>query len=900
MVTRVFTREGASTIAVTPFETALPRFHQRVLTEWLTLPTTDTTTRLASTLSTSQVDLHPHQVEAAAFALESLERGGCVLADEVGLGKTIEAGLVVAQLVSEGRARILVLAPASLTAQWQAELQDKFQVATVIVDGRTGGDNAFIQKSPVVVASLPFAAQHAKAMAAVPWDLVVIDEAHRLRNSHRAGNKTGPLLRAGLGNAPRLLLTATPLQNRLSDLFGLFSFLDGSPLEALGAAAKSTLVLEEEGKIDDLRARLKPLVHRTLRRQVREFLRFPDRRSFVEDFTPLPEEQALYEDTSEYLRRPNNAAFEPSRRTLLLLVCRKLLASSTFALAPTLRALAASLAARSPSSFRPEELGQFREEAEGFADSEDGSSQHLWLDAREREVALLETLAARAESVRVNAKGEALKRAIDRIFTLARASQWPEKAVVFTESRRTLEYLATLLEGRGYRLSRLTGDASTPEMRSALLDEFRHRTSILLSTEAGAEGLNLQFCNLVVNYDLPWNPQRLEQRIGRCHRLGQQRDVVVVNFLNRANAVDARLHELLEHKLRLFDGVFGASDAILGALGNGLDFERRIFDIYQSCRTPQEIDAAFDALTSELGPEIDERMVKARALLFERFDDQVRARLRLTQETFDARVTERRVSQAALSKSVASAPTATRAGLTAAAERIRTRAPERLSFLALDGRALSERLAHLRGSEGWWFVYRCDVIGPRPTSELLHLLLVKCDATFVSVEGGEALLQIPARDELVRKPTGLSPHAVHEAAYAAGRSRIAARADEVEALRLAEKKERADRRTEDALNTPRANAETARRQWDIARNVAAQETLAAKRLQLLRAADAAEREFRRQLRRLRESEDAAYAEKDANLVAQSRVTITSTLIATAYFWTEDVDVVGKFSMPEPH
>ncbi len=174
------------------------------------------------------------------------------------------------------------------------------------------------------------------------------------------------------------------------------------------------------------------------------------------------------------------------------------------------------------------------------------------------------------------------------------------------------------------------------------MDEFRDRTQILLSTEAGAEGLNLQFCNLVVNYDLPWNPQRIEQRIGRCHRYGQQRDVLVLNFLNRQNAADARLYELLERKLHLFDGVFGASDEILGALETGVDFERRVLDIYQSCRSTEEIARAFDALREDLEHRIDARMTQARSLLLERFDGEVRRRLRVTGEEAEAAVDRHR------------------------------------------------------------------------------------------------------------------------------------------------------------------------------------------------------------------------------------------------------------------
>lgn len=166
------------------------------------------------------------------------------------------------------------------------------------------------------------------------------------------------------------------------------------------------------------------------------------------------------------------------------------------------------------------------------------------------------------------------------------------------------------------------------DMRAALVDEFRNRATIMIATEAAAEGINLQFCSLVVNYDLPWNPQRIEQRIGRCHRYGQRHDVVVINFLNKGNAADRRVYELLDEKFRLFDGVFGASDEVLGSISSGTDFEQRIAYIYQTCRSEDEIQAAFDQLKAELSPEIDERMQQTRTKLLENFDDEVRARLR--------------------------------------------------------------------------------------------------------------------------------------------------------------------------------------------------------------------------------------------------------------------------------
>ncbi len=197
-----------------------------------------------------------------------------------------------------------------------------------------------------------------------------------------------------------------------------------------------------------------------------------------------------------------------------------------------------------------------------------------------------------------------------------------EKAVVFTESVRTQTYLKQYLEQQGYkgRLALYNGQSKD---RQGVIEQFQKKAQVLIATEAAAEGLNLQFCSLVINYDLPWNPQRIEQRIGRCHRYGQKYDVVVINFLNEKNAADGRIYELLCHKFKLFDGVFGASDEILGRLEEGIDFERRINEIFESCRTKEEIEAAFSALQQELSEPIGEKMAKARKILLEEFGGEV-------------------------------------------------------------------------------------------------------------------------------------------------------------------------------------------------------------------------------------------------------------------------------------
>jgi superfamily II DNA or RNA helicase len=889
--TGVAVRERAAAVE-RPVRESLTRFHQRIAAESIAARGGSGVARLAPALAQAAVDLNPHQVEAAAFALKALATGGAVLADEVGLGKTIEAGLVMAQLAAEGRGRALVLVPASLRLQWRDELRDKFGIEATVLDGpsaraseRQGLKNPF-DRGGVVIASQPFGAQRADDLARVPWDLAVVDEAHRLRNAWRPDHRTGQALRRALRRCPKLLLTATPLQNDLTELLGLTSFID----DALLGSEESFRLRYGAGELSaeqaaDLRERLGEVVVRTLRRQVKEHVRFTARRSMVEDFTPTPEEQELYRRVSDWLRREDSLAIPPGRRALMVLVYRKILASSSFALAATLERLADSLdarlgAGRGACAARAEpELEGFEEEAEEWGEGGDPApGARVGLRALRAEASELRACARAARAIRANAKGEALVRGIDRAFTVARACGWPEKAVVFTEFRRTQEHLAELLRSRGHAVTCLSGDAGGPSRRQALVEEFRRRTSILLMTEAGAEGLNLQFCNLVVNYDLPWNPQRIEQRIGRCHRYGQERDVLVVNFLNRANAADARLYELLGQKLSLFDGVFGSSDEVLGSLGSGVDFERRVLDIYQSCRSAEEIDRAFAALRADLDARIQARLAAARALLLERFDGEVRSRLRLAEREVRDAVSRREAEEEALVRSLLEpgaaaaapgepAPRARRARLArAAAESVRARSPEPVSFLELDARALPVPLSHLAGREGWWFAYRFAFEGLAPEERVAHLVLWSDGQAFreLGPEAAEAFARVPAR-EARGTPAGAVPVGpAQEAALAALEARLLAEAGERGAAILDQSRERWDRGAEDALAVPRRAAEEARAAWERARGALHREgglPLPDRRTLLARA----ERDWRRRLDALRAAEAQRYGEKDRAL-----------------------------------
>jgi superfamily II DNA or RNA helicase len=642
------------------------------------------TARIGSALMDAQVDLNPHQVDAALFAFRSPFSKGVILADEVGLGKTIEAGLVLTQRWAEGRRRVLVIAPASLRKQWVQELADKFFLPAVIFETKTynaviraGNPNPFELPSDqhaVIVCSYQFAARRADELAAVQWDLAILDEAHRLRNVYKPGARTASAIRTALNNTPKLLLTATPLQNSLMELYGLVSIIDENHFGDAKSFRTQYSRLAEDGRFDDLKSRLEPVCHRTLRRQVVEYVSYTNRVPITQEFWPSEDEQKLYDMVSDYLRRPELQALPPGQRTLMVLVMRKLLASSTFAIAGALDSLSrklqgllrtddaarARLAEQLDAAFEAdfEELPEMRDEWEVEVDTAEPAP--LSEEGRAAIALEIEELARfrdLAMSITQNAKGLALLQALQTGFRKAAELGAEDKAIIFTESRRTQDYLVRLLFQHGYEgeivlFNGSNGDldskaiyqewkqrhqggdqitgSPTADMRSALVDRFRSTAKIMIATEAAAEGINLQFCSMVVNYDLPWNPQRIEQRIGRCHRYGQQHDVVVINFLNQANAADQRVFELLAEKFRLFSGVFGASDQVLGAIESGVDFERRIVAIYQECRTTEAIEAEFTQLRFDLDAEISETMNDTRRKLLEHFDAEVHDRLRVS------------------------------------------------------------------------------------------------------------------------------------------------------------------------------------------------------------------------------------------------------------------------------
>lgn len=624
--------------------------------------------KLAGLLFDAQVEPKPHQIDAALFALQASTSRGVMLADEVGLGKTIEAGIVLCQYWAERKRRVLIIAPSSLRQQWQQELDEKFAIPSRLLDAKTK-DELLAPRAGlpanVLICSYEFVQRNTEDLYR-HWDLIVADEAHRLRSYWRGNAKIADAVATVMSSASKsLLLTATPLQNRLEELFGLVSVFDPDFFHSIEGFKERYVDRPDDYGNDDLAMRISHIAKRTLRRDAQKYIRFTERMPMTFGFMPSAAEQDLYNKVNEYLQRPELYAFASSQRHLSALILRKRLGSSTYAVASTLESIANRLEAELQSGHRRDNRGALIDD--DMTDEEIEASDVLPLrvidpiaaEDRRREAAAevreLRDYAALARSITVNQKAVKLLDALDQGFAKLAEIGAPQKAIIFTDSTKTQEYLAASLRetGRGDGLVLFNGSNNSPEStliyqdwlkknqgsdlitgipsadrRKALVDEFREHGTTMIATEAAAEGINLQFCSMLVNYDLPWNPQRVEQRIGRVHRYGQQHNVIVVNFSNQGNLAEERILELLTEKFNLFTSVFGVSDEVLGTIEDGLDFEKSIAGILERCKTAAQINAAFDELDGQYAAEINDEMQRAKARVFDNLDPNVQDKLK--------------------------------------------------------------------------------------------------------------------------------------------------------------------------------------------------------------------------------------------------------------------------------
>lgn len=623
--------------------------------------------KLAGLLFDAQVEPKPHQIDAALFALNTPFQKGVILADEVGLGKTIEAGIVISQYWARRRRSMLIIAPASLRQQWKQELWEKFLIPAELLDSSTASSllGSPDSEPAVLLCSYEFAARN-EARLKRRWDLVIADEAHRLRNYWKGGKIASAIAEILKGANKALLLTATPLQNRLEELYGLVSIFDPDHFHSLGAFRERYI----RGSAMDLPERVAPIAKRTLRRNAEKYVRFTQRMPLTVEFEPSPDELRLNALIDDYLQRDELYAFNRSQLHLSAMILRKRLGSSTYAIASTIEGIADRLQDELAAGVRHSDSGFLlagpdstdltsdeREQLETAASNADrlDFSDPVTRQKVENEIQDLRGFAELARSIKVNQKAVHLNEALERGFATLREIGAPEKAIIFTDSTVTQRYIAEHLKetGWGDGLVLFDGTNNSPETtaiyrkwlaaneggdavtgvaaadrRKALVDYFRDEGRIMIATEAASEGVNLQFCSMLINYDLPWNPQKVEQRIGRVHRFGQKYNVVVANFSNKGNTAERRILELLTEKFQLFTSVFGASDEVLGSIEDGVDFEHEIAQILKQCRTKEEIDDAFNELEKKFSSEISAEMKNVRSKVFDNLDPQVQDRLR--------------------------------------------------------------------------------------------------------------------------------------------------------------------------------------------------------------------------------------------------------------------------------
>lgn len=663
----------------------------------------------------AKVDPIPHQVEAAQFVFRNPFQGGVILGDEVGLGKTIETGLVLSQLWAEGKRKILIIAPKSLRHQWQDELRNLFYLDGEIIDTKSYSmvekgiyPDPMTASQCILITNEHFVAKYETKISKTHWDLVVIDEAHKLRNVWKPAKnqaKRAKSVRSAIQNFKKLLLTATPMQNNLMELYGLSTFLDPYALGTAESFKRNFISINEEEleeKLDELKARISKFFKRELRQNVQSFIPYTNRNAVTIPFDPTDNEEELRIAFENYLKDPNTVALPPIANGFLRLVYFKLLSSSSFALKNSLNNLYIKLIYNCillddkllyeqlmsaiqkklilSNGNESQELIKFKkalfknvinktfeglrshleenlnftsflkeEGAEENYDDEDLEQAAIPEEeiktSREKiqsESELILGLIDLSRQITKNSKGAALVHALEQQFKRAKENNWPEKAVIFTEFKTTQDYVISVLEQSGLNIKEdiviFNGDSGTAEERRQLIEDFKENKKIFLTTEAGAEGLNLQFCNLIINYDLPWNPQRIEQRIGRCHRYGQKLDVIVVNFANKRNVADQRILELLKIKFQLFEGAFGASNTVLGEIESGTDIEKEILKIYLSCRTEEEISSRFEELLNGNSEEREQKFAQAKEIILKQFDEEVQSKLKSLEKTIKTEI----------------------------------------------------------------------------------------------------------------------------------------------------------------------------------------------------------------------------------------------------------------------
>ena len=534
--------------------------------------------RLLPAFAAGSLDVYPYQIAAAEFALNSPLSRGVVLADEGSLGKTYEALLIISQKWFEGVQKILIVVPVHLLAQWTAVLDDNFNIpyTTDEYDADEGGI---------------FLTTYENEIPGIEWEIACFDEAQRLRND----NDTNRAIKSAVTDSYKILLTPAPIMNDIMDLYHLIDFID--PDEFPDADEYYDRYFRQEDNYPELAERAGKYVFRTLRSQVGGYVNIPNRLVASVAVTPTKAELELHDKVVAYANKPFKKAYPKMANYDLMLMLTNILSSSTFAFAETIQNLIKRI--------ENEDIDEWER----------------------REIAEIVTL---TDNIKKNVKIQTLLELLPELFRLLTSNGASKKALVFVQNRATLK---TLNEAIGKKYKALTFDGSKSR-RHDILEKFRDEAQVLITTDIANEGLGLEFCSCVVNFDTSFNTLDIEQRILRCHRQNQKNDVLVVNLINKQNAADIRALELYKKRIKQFAGIFGLSDEIVGDF---YDTQGAIEYFTANARDKATIQQAFNDNLQANESDNTAKAGKSKSALFSTFDEIIGGQSKLTPEYIETK-----------------------------------------------------------------------------------------------------------------------------------------------------------------------------------------------------------------------------------------------------------------------
>ena len=545
--------------------------------------------------ASSDIKVYPYQVGAALFATRSPYSKGVVLMDESGLGKSTEAMLVVTQKWYEGKTRIIIVVPnADLLVQWERLIESKYSIPYITISNGEQFQNAgnTFEQDAVILTTFDYASQMSEQVSKIIWDLTVFEEASLLASVHKEENKQARILKKIAEGSFKVLLTGTPIEKNILDLYGLMYFIDETILPS--EQEYMAKYFRKPENYPELAQLVSKYCFRTLRSQAKQYAKIPERIVITCEFEQSPEEQKLYDLIKAYIDKPNKIAFPEMSPYDLALMLFNLQGSSTPAIVKAIEGIIKRL------------------EKTGGAESEISEFKEMLLAA---------------DNIKIDTKLKLFMASIEEMFKLLKKAGANRKAVIFTESRETQNYLEENLK-EVYTISIYNG---SKDYRA--IDNFKSDCELIISTDQGARGFNFEESSLIVNYDLLYNTLKMEQRIDRCHRLNQQNDVVVLNFLNKSNMADVRKLELVNKRMLVADGVFGMSDAILGGFTE--DLKNTIKEL--KIRTQAQIQTEHEETLKLYENENRRDVESAEQVLFTTFTPELAKKIKITPKYADER-----------------------------------------------------------------------------------------------------------------------------------------------------------------------------------------------------------------------------------------------------------------------